>query len=604
MASGGLPHSEGGEGRIDPVGIPAQMLANIRSPAWLLVPLIVAAVFLRRVGLEFELPATTLDGSVVVAQTEQIRNYHPGERGGPLWQYYPLLLAQVAAVMPFEDPAPVQLASGEAWPTEDHIRLASATWIRIRRTSLWLGVLLIPAVYLLARRFVGPWTALLAAALTSTSLVHLHIGTLVRPHATAATSMACALLLALWLRRRATLLRYGLGGLGAGLALGSLHYGLFALPASGLAGLLARGASKARKALGFGLALFLIALCVRWLYPFHFAGNEEFLSMDSGNLDLSGQPLKLSRFDGSGFRRLAIYLWSYDPTLFVCGIMGLASLSVRFLQGQRLGAEMRLDAWVVAACYGPYLLVIGMYAESWERFLLPLLPILALVAAVGIASLVGRVRVVSLRAVLACAVLVFPLFLQARLVRLRSGETTLQEASRAVAELLHSRRDRLALLSYHDLDLAYHPRALRENREEAFGSMWVRYQRKLPPEQRSKQGHMVLLPQGSVGQLKDVFERDVFEYLESIQADYVLIPVDPLGEIAQLRRKVRAQLRARLEPIWSTSARESSEFAALPYQMVRQLDWSHSFVSAVLSSRVLGESFELYKLPAKAAQTK
>lgn len=120
----------------------------------------------RQQTLDFQLPQIAHpDERVYRKQIEVLRRDHPASTDDHWYRYYPDLAVRVAALVT-RPPAAVEGAS-----LEKHLEAASAEFVHLRATVAWLSVLLVPATYLLARRFLERRGALLAAGLAATSVL-------------------------------------------------------------------------------------------------------------------------------------------------------------------------------------------------------------------------------------------------------------------------------------------------------------------------------------------------------------------------------------------------------------------------------------------------
>jgi len=207
--------------------------------------------------------------------------------------------------------------------------------------------------------------------------------------------------------------------------------------------------------------LLLLALAVRVFYPFLFGAA---LGDGSGTVELDGERIRLAEhavslsdfLDGRGFGVLARVMWYYDPVLLVAGLGGILCLAlVRGPRGAG-GGGSRAELSVAIAFAAPCFLVLGMYAKTYERFAIPLLPFLAALAGAGLERSWARTRG-SARAALAAAVLfglVGSAMACARLACLRSRPDTLDQAGRWIEQHL-GRADRIALLSAPRITVAF-----------------------------------------------------------------------------------------------------------------------------------------------------
>lgn len=501
-----------------------------------LAALCVLGFALRLRGVGHLLPTITqLDASAVLAQVHELRVRADDGEAKTRTMYYPQLLSRVVSWLP----APEEPEAGAPAGVEEHLERASAPWIQVRIVSIALSMLLVPLTWLFAKRFVGSAWALLSAALVATSLLHVAFSVQERPHGTAASFMLLAVLAAMHLRRSPSLLAYLQAGVAAGLAVGALHYGGFA--AFALVGAFVLCLRERRRrplfdVAGIAIALLAIAVFFRWLYPFYFEGNSALLHFQNVRgeqaLNLSGQPLLLERFRGGGFLAMASNLYSYDPALLLVAIVGLAALASRLRAGGWGTVEpgRRGDALVAASFLLPYLVVIGMYDESWERFLLAILPYLAALGAYGVRRCAGAIAAKArpLLAALAPAFAVVPAF---QLGSARAAPDTLHLAAIWVEENVGP-EDRVVVVPYIDLPVLDGDAAMADNAKRPWGSNWTRYQMRLREEQKLGPRREVFLFPGARLEAKKAIEEDPIGYFRGFGARYVVLAATDNEQIA------------------------------------------------------------------------
>ena len=559
---------------------------------------------LRLRGIGYLLPTVTqLDGSVIVHQVEVIRAGTPASQSDPHSAYYPQLLARAASLLP--DPG--RSGPGPARDLGQHLKLASAAWVQARVVSVLLSIWIVPATWFLARRFLSNSWSLLAAALCTTSLLHVVFSSQERPHGTAATFSLLAVIAALRLRRDPSIAAYALVGLASGLAIGSLHYGAFVL-LSAIAAVWLRDERPARASAWWSLAsLAIVALCVRWLYPFHFTGNKGFLSFERVGsdraLNLSGQPLFLDKFDGTGFLAIVSNLWSYDPVIFFTACVGAAFLVARLRRGwTSLERERRRDLAVVLAYVLPYFLVIGMYAETWERFLMPLIPYLACLGAFGAKSAIAPLfaRVSSARASVACRVSCALLLPALALVpalqvgRVRASPNTLACAAAWIRENA-SETDPIVVVPYVDLPLLHGDLALAENSKRPWSSNWIRYQMELTDAEKVGPRYEVfVVPKPRLEAIRALTD-DPMGYFREFHARYVVIETgsEEFTMLDHAREALRrdADLVFRITPERVDAGRNTGFF-----QRHLQNVLEMPFFRFVLEAARMGPTLEIYRL--------
>lgn len=503
----------------------------------LLALLCAFSLAVRWIGADFLLPHHMgLDGTVIERQIAIYRYPQPGDEQDDSFHYYPHLAARLVAQLP---DLRTHLAHDGSLPSE--LARAGANWLEFRRTSAVLTTLLLLGSWLLARRFVGERWALLCAALVGTSLLFCFYTAEMRPHGIAATANLFAVLACMRLLQRGSSAAYLVAGAACGLALGALQYGVFTLPCLLLAHLLARR-SEPRSWWKLALALVPVLVCVRVFYPFYFvAGAHYFQVSDSGDVNISGQPLKGSKFDGSGFLTIVETLWSYDPLLLVFGLGGALLLCLRAWRSRSLGPE-RAALLVGLSFVLPYAFVIGMYAETWERFVLNLLPWLALAAAATFA----RWR----RPLLAALLLVPMALLDVKNACVRAAPDTHELAAHWIEAYVEPELTDIQALPYVDLPLFHTQSVCDEARERPWISRWLYYETQLAPAGRAPRYELHPPPPAS-DPGRALIVSDPLAWLAARRPDLVLLLIDPgTPYIERLRESLQSTgtLLARFSP--------------------------------------------------------
>jgi hypothetical protein len=503
-------------------------------------------------GIGYLVPVQQLgDSSVLLKQVDVLRNDRPRDYGDPDMLFYPLLFAHAVAILP----APS--AAREGASLDEHLRAAAAPWCEVRVASVVLSMLMIPATWWLARRFMRDRWAVIAAALCATSLLHVDYSAQEVPHGVVSSFIALTLIAAIRLRRRADVASYWLAGACAALAVGSLQNGVAVLPAVAAA-IFLRERSEQRASPWWSLA---IAAAVAWsvlaFYPFLFATREGGATIEDaqgrGVLALSGHEIFLQEFNGRGFANLVHTLWCYDPILFVAAAFGALLFAIESARGRvAIDRERRNDLFVVLAFAIPYALAIGMYARSWDRFALPLLPVIACTAAWGIAracTLAGTRTAVARGATLLAACVVIASAVPAmQLARVRAAPST----SAIAADWIRAHaapHERIVCLPYLALPLLCDDDALAANARLAHAMPWIRYQVKLDASRRDPSAsYGILVAPTSPAAGFALLERDPTAYFEAQRARFVVLGIAS-EELPTPVERARTALRLRAPPL-------------------------------------------------------
>ena len=470
--------------------------ARAPSGRWAVAGLLLlcaALLWLRTRNLDYLLPHQPEPDHYAVAQVEHLRARAAGSREAPpfTFYFYPMLLARLQLALP-EPPPPARPAPGEDALTA-HLRAAGAPIERSRTIVALLSVLAVPGTFLVARAFVGPWVALLAAAFSGASFLHLVFSGQARPHGMACAWSALAIAAALALRRRPTPATYALAGLAAMLAVCSLQNGSAVLLALVAAHLLR---DRQRERGGWPKLLAPVAIVsagVLYLYPFLVERAPEgttqsytALRIEDGILKYGGHEIPLELFRGQGFGRMARFLAWNEPWLLGAGGVGLLVVLGSWVRRRgALPAGRMRDAAVVLAHALPYAFMLGLYKKTFDRYLLPLLPVLSLVSAVGVAALIellarplARWRLARplCAAVAAALALAWPARVDWRLMRLRGLPDT-QEVTAAWLREHVAPRELVVTGPGVVLPLFYERSLLSGPTPERRDDLWLDYQR-------------------------------------------------------------------------------------------------------------------------------
>jgi hypothetical protein len=470
------------------------------------VAVCVFAFALRWRGLAHSLPYVTFrDSYVVYTQVGLMRTHDPEPEKQSLWGCYPHLVSRIVAALP--DPEREPPPPGSTLDTD--LEHASATFMQVREVSVLLSLLAVAATYGIARAFLPRGWSLFASVLVATSLLHIFFAQQEKVHGAAAGTATLAVWCAMRLRRSPTWTNIWLASIAAAAAVGALHSGAAVLIPLAVAAWLAPEPSRMKRALGALVALALVLAAVRFFYPFHFSdvplNVDAGIGDDEGTVVLSGHQLDLKAFDGGGFRVVADTLVSFEPAVLALALVGLVALIVRASRRNASAPERtvdRGDLWVVLAYAVPYLIVIGLYRLTYERFVMPLVPFLAIVAAYGARSVIDAIsRAIraeptraAVRVALALVVLAPPTLLAWKLDDVRTADDTYQRAAQWLEHNARPEVDRIYVLPYLELPLLYEERALQEVAKEPHQMYWPEYQSKIAAPSRVGDKYAVLFP--------------------------------------------------------------------------------------------------------------
>jgi hypothetical protein len=198
--------------------------------------------------------------------------------------------------------------------------------------------------------------------------------------------------------------------------------------------------------------------------------------------------------------------------------------------------------------------VLGSYARTWGRFLLPLLPYLAIAAAFAVGQAVRwltpraastRARV-ALASFAALAVLALPVYAGLRRFTLQLRSDTIERACTWIAEHVDPRAARILVGQSLTLPLFHRADALQSNLQykSAQYSRWLCYQdlvlEPAPPERGFQ---LLMVPQHT--ELRQQLRRSqgAVDYLRASAADYLVLEVSQRTVAFLAQRQLRDAAR-------------------------------------------------------------
>ncbi len=352
----------------------------MRSVAGGLLAILVVAVLVRFVGIGRELPYRMEPDASLVFQMQRMAgdpSLVPRDHStGP----YPLVLARVLSWLPHPDvPARVEGEGDE----RAHLARSARPFLLVRIVVALFSVAGVLLAYPFARRFLPPGGALVATWLAATSLLSVLFAGQARPHPVQATLALLALILAMRVLETPSPGRILLAALASIASICALQNGVFTVPPLLFAMLLASRGSKGaflRCAL-FGVAAIAVALLVFPGMP-----RIDAQGIHLGSDATGAHTIHPSLSNLAGASNAARMLWEFDPVLTVLALLGLPIAAAAWLRSRRG------DVWIVLAYALPYCAILALDPNVQERFLLPLVPLLACLAAAFVRTALGALR--------------------------------------------------------------------------------------------------------------------------------------------------------------------------------------------------------------------
>ncbi len=529
-----------------------------------LLALVSLALVVRLAGVDYLLPHQPEPDGHIVRQVELLEGALDDPASDLNWGKYPHLLARLTQLLP-EEPA----AERPAVDLDDHLARSAAPFVRVRRVVAWVSVLAIPALFLLARRFLSPLGSLLAAYWMATSLMHVAFSQQARPHAPAMALILLAVAAAVELRRRSDALSFAAAGLACGAAVACLQSGIATLLPVGAAFLLRERPPGRRTAWLAVLPAAAIAASFAIFWPFLGGSVDEKgaerVDLAAGKIHQAGHVIKFTWFTGGGFERTLHSFWSYEPLALLLGAVavGLWIRARRRASPARSSAEAARarDFWVVLAFVVPYVLVAAAYKRTYGRLVMPLLPFLYLAAAFAVeraCDAAARRGSLSraLRGALVALVVLVPAVGVQRHVAMRLQPDTASVAARWIEDNLDPKLDRIARPRGIGLPLvtaaAERDRNLRLLRTDI--PSWLAYQAEHPDVVLAgTPWHLPYLRLGRQRFIESAFE-DPAGFLDGLQATHVLFEDyrqrrrDPVLEAIYTEARKSCELIQRFSP--------------------------------------------------------
>jgi len=560
--------------------------ARRRKLSLVLLALIVAVAFALRVPIANRmLPQLPEPDAFQVLHAQE---WHGDPALVKFWEYrqrYPKLLTYAFAAVP--ERAFDESATGAA-RLDSALAAAAAPYQSARYVVLFLSLLALPLTWIVARRFTGEITALLATWLVATSLLHALFSTQGRPHGVHLTAALFAIFAALRVVESGTWMRIFVAVLATGIAMGTLQNGAFTLIPLSAALFLTQSTWPRRITLAILLPPVAAALAFT-VYPV-------LPSVDATGFHLGGalsHNVFFSDFTFGGFAVVTRWFYGHDPifaALTVVGalfaIVGLARNVGALVTGRRAHVVIAL-AYVV-----PYMLLLLVTVDVYERFLLPLLPWFAILSVRPWRRFVDAesTRVAIAARVAIGIVLVLPLVVLARFTWVSTQPDTFRQAADWLVHDAETHASRIVATPYASLPLFVDSAALdRARGDSAFESrVWFAWQAAHRP---AGEGFVFdVVPATLVLENKDFSALDA--WLAARAPEIVVLEVSRkalmLPALAHLRTWVEA--RGTLAHRSDGPAPERIELGLADYQGIED------FARRLFGMRAFGPELEIWRI--------
>jgi 4-amino-4-deoxy-L-arabinose transferase-like glycosyltransferase len=440
---------------------------------WILALLVALALGMRLASAGRLLPQQREPDAFEVYEMQRVQGDQALVKGVNFQERYPWLLAWTLAALPAAHP-PRDASAADA--ERLHLAAAAQPFLRVRIAVALLATLQVLLTFFLARRFLPEGAALAAVFLVATSLLHLLFSVEARPHGANAGLTLLALIATLQLGQRFAFGRLALAVVTSAAAIATFQLGLATLPPLFLACLLLEGVPRGRRiALALCAPLAALALALPWYTnrPYIDATGVHMASAEGG-----GHTLFFQGMDFLGSLRGAQLVFEHDPLLALLAAAGLVLLLARARNSWRAAdADTRRSLAVAGAFALPYALVITIQGEVYERFLMPLVPFVAILGAVALLALWRRPAARAL-ALLALGLAALS---AGQFVRLAQVPDAYEQAAEWVRQHV-PREANLTVFPDVSLPLLYTPAAVAAQMQDisARNMPWVTYQATIP----------------------------------------------------------------------------------------------------------------------------
>jgi len=551
---------------------------------------LVLAVALRFAGLTRGLPHRIEPDAFVAYQLQAFEGDPALVHGVRFADRYPSFLARAFSLLPYPE---VPARPGSLDDEGAHRAAAARPFILVRATVAIFSCVGVLLTWFLARRFLPPWGALAATFLCATSLLSLLFSGQARPHGVQATFALAAVVAALRARERPDAARILLATLAAAAAAATLQNGLFALIPLGACVLLGGGQSSSRagRIVRAGVACLAATAAALAFYPGLPYVDEQGIHLGPGAGGAHWIRPSLSNL--GGIRAFARLLWEHEPVLAVLAPAGAILGGVRLARAWgRTPAERKSELAVVLAYVLPYLVVLALDPNVHDRFLLPLLPFLACLAAGTLVWFASAARGPGL--VVSAVVLVAPLYPALRFSRAAASPDTLERAAEWVRA--HVAPTEVVLTTPGTvLPLIVESETLELDLEDPteYSIPWLAYQSLIPPAgSGAPRFKLRLLPVARRFDPKGFDLDRAREWIRDSKAGFVLVE-DSLRMRQQYHGEeleAAAAEAGELVFAWEGRIPAPTDTGPIEYQGARRLAWR------VLSAEAFGPGVRIYRI--------
>jgi hypothetical protein len=296
-----------------------------------------------------------------------------------------------------------------------------------------------------------------------------------------------------------------------------------------------------------------------------------------------------SQADFSGFRKLAGWMESLDPTLLVLLAAAVIGFAVRWRASAR-AVVARKDVAIALGFVLPYLAFVGPLNEVFERFLLPLLPWIATAGASFLVWIAGTKRP-WLLPVLGTIAVLFPALVLAQFARVSARP----DSGELVARWFASEPERMAAPVVASagfvMPLPFELDALRADLRDPAGraTVWTQFQGSLPDASIPRPRIPLYMLPAALAQRPD---RGLEAWFDELRPAYVVLERSRKNLFLDGGRALTEIVRARGELVYAIGdvAPAIEEYGVLHYQTM------NAYVPRLLATERFGPALEVWRI--------
>lgn len=569
--------------------------------------ILLLAVFLRFAGIDRELPHRHESDPHLVQLYQSFERDPANVRYTEYVIRYPSLVPRLLSFLPYpEMPARASGPGSEAV----HLEAASFPYVRVRAGAAVLSIVGVLLTWFLARRFLTPGAACVAAFFMAASLLSILFAQQARPHAFQATMALATVLLSLRVLSEPSLARILLAALAAAGAAACLQNGMLAMIPLACAVFLglreSRGSERGRllgPLVAAGVVSGAASAAGLVFYPGALRVDDQGIHLG----DRGGTHSLWFRFmdviDLPGLSAGAQGLWAHDPVLAILSLAGAMLGAAGLLRGWKSTPRARrLELAVIASYVLPYVAVLAPNIKTYERFLLPIYPYLACLAAAAVAWIVGRaggIRPTWLRITAGMSAGILCLaphaYIALRYARAACAPDRLELAAAWIESNVDDPGAVILTTPGTVLPLLYDPEFVRIDLQDdgTYTLPWLAYQGALPPgEDPARRWKVRIFPSGRATGPERMEPEQIESWIAENRFDYAVIETSRKMRNLAATRALAESVRKHGKLVYAVEG----ETPSLPGLGPGEWQGASEYATWLLDADAFGPGVEIYRL--------